>query len=131
RLAAARFADQPDSLALVQGHAEVHHRRDLAGAGEVGDAEVAAFQHRRPGGLALVAHGVVPPGQSLREISRSASASRLKPSTSEDRARQGKRVPCGAGCAICTAPAFVLPQSGSGGATPRPSKPTTTLVITV
>src|SRR5690606_29913428 len=120
-----------DGLALVQGHAEVHHRRNLAGASEVGDAEVAALQHRRPGGLALVAHGVVPPGQSLREISRSASASRLKPSTSEDRARQGKRMPCGACCATCRASEIILPQSGSGGGSPRPRKPSTPMVITV
>src|SRR3546814_19067180 len=40
QLAAARLADQADALALVQGHVEVDHRRDLAGAREVGETEV-------------------------------------------------------------------------------------------
>src|SRR3546814_15699657 len=46
RLAAAGLADQADALALVQGHVEVDEGRNLTGAGEVGGAEILAFQER-------------------------------------------------------------------------------------
>ena len=51
RLAAARLADEPERLAGLDGGGEVHHRRDLAGAGEEGDREVVddeeGVRHRR------------------------------------------------------------------------------------
>ena len=46
RLAAAGFADDADRLARHHRQVEVDHRRDLAGAREVGDAEVLAFEDR-------------------------------------------------------------------------------------
>src|SRR3546814_3932835 len=44
RLAAARPPDQADAPPLVQGHVEVDHRRDLAGAREVGEPKVPQLQ---------------------------------------------------------------------------------------
>ena len=46
RLAAAGFADDADRLAGHHGQVEVDHGRDLAGAREIGDAEVLALQNR-------------------------------------------------------------------------------------
>src|SRR3546814_9211294 len=46
RLAAAGLADQADAFPLVQRHVEVDDGGNLTGAGEVGDAEILAFQDR-------------------------------------------------------------------------------------
>src|SRR3546814_5512242 len=86
RLAAARLADQADALALVQGHVEVDHRRDLAGAREVGETEVPALQDRPAVAFFRSGHDVLP--QSRNDTSRRPSASRLKPRPSEGIAMQ-------------------------------------------
>ena len=51
------FADDPLRLARHQLHVEVDDRRDFAGAGEVGNAQVAAFEHRDGTGCRILAVG--------------------------------------------------------------------------
>ncbi len=46
RLAAAALADQPQRLARLDAGRKVHHRRDLAGAGEEADREVVDLEDR-------------------------------------------------------------------------------------
>ena len=95
RLAAAGFTDDPLRLARHQLHVEVDDRGNLAGAGEIGDAEVAALQHRRLAGRR--AHVVRHDGfsgrghQSLMLISRRPSAIRLKPRMRLDTESAGMR----------------------------------------
>ena len=51
RLAAAGFADDALRLAGHELQVEVDDGRDLAGAREVGDAEIAALEHRHVAGV--------------------------------------------------------------------------------
>ena len=48
-LAAARFADDPDRFAGIDGEIEVVDRRDRTGAGVIGDRQVLAFENGRRG----------------------------------------------------------------------------------
>ena len=87
RLAAAGLADQSDRLALRQLEADAGNDVDLAGAREIGDAGVVELEDGRAG-YDRFRHD---PSQSRMLISRRPSASRLKPTTSEESAIAGAR----------------------------------------
>src|SRR3546814_10185282 len=72
-------------------------------------------------------HAVLP--QARNDTSRRPSASRLKPSTSEEIAMQGKIAMCGNIMAYARVSETMPPQSGSGGGRPRPRKPRVPMVM--
>jgi hypothetical protein len=95
RFTATGFTNDAMRLAGHERHVEIDDGGDLAGAGEVGNAEIAALQDR--GGPArfrravgLACHGFSPViHQSRSDISRRPSAIRLKPRMRLETARAG------------------------------------------
>src|SRR6185437_5755707 len=118
RLAAPRFADKAEALAGHDVEREARDRRDDAARRPVLDADVPDREQRFH-------------GYSARKISRSPSASRLKPRTSETIAMQGRSAICGQTVIIAVACCTMPPQSGLGGGRPRPRKPRMPMVIVV
>ena len=95
RFAATGFANDAMCLAGHELHVEIDDGGDLASAGEVGHAEIAALQDRgRPApvrcAITIASHGVAPVfHQSRSDISRRPSAIRLKPSMRLETASAG------------------------------------------
>ena len=85
RLAAAQFADQTHRLSGHDPAGEVHDRRNFSAACEERNAEAVDFEQR-------IDHARL--HQSRSDCSRSASASRFKPSTNDISARAGGRAGC-------------------------------------
>ena len=116
RLAAAGFADDAHRLARHDRAGEVHDGGYLAAAGEEGDRQVLDLEDRLAAFMARSSVSI-----SLSSIaSRSASASRFRPSTNDISAIAGGRAGWMKERSSRLASLIAVPQSGLSGASPRP-----------
>ena len=124
RLAAAGFADDAHRLARHDRAGKIHDRRDLALAGEEGDRQVLDLEDRLGVSNCLFMRrssdscGQI--RQSFIDCSRSASASRLSPSTNDISAIAGGSAGWMKERSSRLASLIAVPQSGLSGARPRP-----------
>src|SRR5262249_30794066 len=124
RLAATGLPDDAHRLARHDAAGEIHDRRDLARPGEERNGEVFDLQDGGGGLGGGVVHGCLR-SQSFSDCSRSVSASRFRPSTSDMSENAGVR-PCqinSRSCATWLPSLIAVPQSGLSGPMPSPKKP--------